>query len=368
MALGRRSDVRHRLAGPEHQVASFVAVALFVCGLLGDLYWLETARTIGFILVAVVICVVIGIPVGILCGRVDSAWQTVRPILDAMQVVHAFVYMLPIIWFFGVGETSATMVTMVFAIPPLIRAHQPRHTPSARRRGRGQPSIRRPRDEGSVRRSDPVGPSRHHDRDQSDAAAGHLHAGHRRHHGRRRSGPDHVQGYQQPGCGIGGFVGLAFFLVAVVLDRMSQREGAETGGLFKRIRMAWRYRRDPEASYPGRQHLGHRQVPPGRAVRRSCRQRESADADRADRRGFDDRQRIPDMDRQRGQAERLRTLERRQPGGPTRRAVLLRSGRLRGVVGGDNRLGRRPLRRRRRCRLPISGPGAAPAGWWPTGR
>ena len=146
------------------KVASFVAVALFVCGVLGSQYWLETVRTLGFILVAVVICVVIGIPVGIVCGRVDSFWQVVRPILDAMQVVHAFVYMLPIIWFFGVGETSATMVTMVFAIPPLIRLTNlgirqvPGDVVEASR------AYGAPRDEGSVRCSDPVGPSRHHDR------------------------------------------------------------------------------------------------------------------------------------------------------------------------------------------------------------
>ncbi|MXZ68007.1 MAG: hypothetical protein F4Z17_03190, partial [Acidimicrobiia bacterium] len=52
------------------KVAAFVAVALTICGLLGDGYWKETAATIGFIGVAVILCVVIGIPVGIACGRV----------------------------------------------------------------------------------------------------------------------------------------------------------------------------------------------------------------------------------------------------------------------------------------------------------
>ena len=103
------------------KVAAFVAAALMLCGLLAHEQWKETAATIGLIGVAVILCVVIGIPVGIACGRVDSIWQVTRPILDAMQVVHSFVYMLPFIWFFGLGEVSSTMVTMVYALPPLIR-------------------------------------------------------------------------------------------------------------------------------------------------------------------------------------------------------------------------------------------------------
>ena len=73
------------------KVGAFAAVGLSVCGILGDAYWIETARTIGFIGVAVLLCVMIGIPLGIACGRVDAIWQVVRPALDAMQVVHSFV-------------------------------------------------------------------------------------------------------------------------------------------------------------------------------------------------------------------------------------------------------------------------------------
>jgi glycine betaine/proline transport system permease protein len=103
------------------KVAFGVAAALTLCGLLGDAYWIETARTIGYIAVAVGLCVVIGLPLGILCGRLDGAWLVTRPTLDAMQVVHAFVYMLPFIFFWGIGPVAATMATMVFALPPLIR-------------------------------------------------------------------------------------------------------------------------------------------------------------------------------------------------------------------------------------------------------
>ena len=103
------------------KVGAFVVVALTICGLLGNDYWIETARTIGFIAVAVILCVIIGIPIGVAAGRLDGVWKTTRPVLDAMQVVHSFVYMIPFIFFWGIGEVSATMVTMIFAIPPLIR-------------------------------------------------------------------------------------------------------------------------------------------------------------------------------------------------------------------------------------------------------
>lgn len=232
------------------KVASFVAIALFACGLLGSQYWLQTVRTIGFILVAVVICVIIGIPVGILCGRVDSAWQTVRPILDAMQVVHAFVYMLPIIWFFGVGETSATMVTMVFALPPLVRLTNLgiRQVPgdvveASRAYGArelkvlfdvqiplARPAIMTGINQTLLLAISMLGIA-------AIMGAGGL-------------GQNMFRAISNQSAADGASSGLAFFLVAVVLDRMSQREGTETGGLFKRIRMAWRHRRDPEALIP----------------------------------------------------------------------------------------------------------------------
>lgn len=232
------------------KVASFVAVALFTCGLLGGQYWLQTGRTIGFILVAVVLCVIIGIPVGIVCGRVDGFWQVVRPVLDAMQVVHAFVYMLPLIWFFGVGETSATMVTMVFAIPPLIRLTNLgiRQVPAdvveaSRAYGAremkvlfdvqiplARPAIMTGINQTLLLAISMLGIA-------AIMGAGGL-------------GQTLFKAISNQDAALGASSGLAFFLVAVVLDRMSQREGTETGGLFKRIHTAWKHRRDPAVLIP----------------------------------------------------------------------------------------------------------------------
>ena len=229
------------------RVGAFAALGLGVCGILGNAYWVETARTLGYIGVAVLLCVIIGIPVGIVCGRVDTVWKTVRPILDAMQVVHAFVYMLPIIYFFGVGEVSATMVTMVFALPPLIRLTNLgiRQVPedvieASRAYGApewrvltdvqiplARPAIMTGLNQTLLLAISMLGIA-------AIMGAGGL--------GRLLLGALNRQRVDE-----GAAAGLAFFLVAVVLDRISQPEKTDQGSLFRRIRLAWAHRRDPEA-------------------------------------------------------------------------------------------------------------------------
>jgi len=103
------------------KVGIFAGTALALCGMLGVEYWDPVSLTLGMILVSVLVVAVNGIPLGVLCGRIDGVWNAVRPVLDAMQVIHSFVYMLPFIFFFGIGPESSAMVTMIFAIPPLIR-------------------------------------------------------------------------------------------------------------------------------------------------------------------------------------------------------------------------------------------------------
>ena len=232
------------------KVGVFVAAALTLCGLLGGAYWVETARTIGFIGVAVFLCVVIGIPIGVLCGRVDTAWQVVRPILDAMQVVHSFVYMLPFIFFWGIGEVSATMVTMVFALPPLIRLTNlgVRQVPAdvveaARAYGASErrvlfdvqiplarPAIMTGINQTLLLSISMLGIA-------AIMGAGGL-------------GRLLFRALSNQDVALAASAGLAFFLVAVVLDRMSQREESDSGSLLRRISLAWAHRRDPESLIP----------------------------------------------------------------------------------------------------------------------
>ena len=228
------------------KVGVFSAVALSLCALLGVNFWLQTARTIGYIGVAVLLCVVVGLPLGILCGRVDSAWRVVRPVLDGMQVIHSFVYMLPFIFFWGTGVVSATMVTMVFALPPLVRLtnlgiRQVREDVVEASRAYGAPEWRvlfdvqlplaRPAIATGINQTLLLAIS-------MLGIAAIMGAG--------GLGQLLLKAITDQSVSKGAASGLAFFLVAVVLDRISQPQSDGSGGLFRRIRRAWAHRRDPE--------------------------------------------------------------------------------------------------------------------------
>ena len=228
------------------QVGFLAFVGLLVCGLLGEAYWRETALTIGFIGVAVLLCVAIGIPIGVLCGRVDGAWKVVRPVLDAMQVVHSFVYMLPFIFFFGVGFVSATMVTMTFALPPLIRLTNlgirqvPEDVVEASR-AYGAPEWRVLTDV----QLPLARPALMTGLNQTLLLAISM-LGIAAIMGAGGLGRLLFQAISNLDIAQAGSGGLAFFLVAVVLDRLSQPEAGDSGNLFTRIGRAWRNRRTPE--------------------------------------------------------------------------------------------------------------------------
>ena len=227
-------------------VGIFAAVSLTVCGLLGAEYWLQTARTIGFIGVSVILCVIIGIPMGIACGLFNPVWKVVRPILDAMQVVHSFVYMLPFIYFFGVGTVAATMVTMVFAIPPLIRLTNLgiRQVPDdvvEASRAYGAPEWRVLIDVQMplARQAIMTGVN------QTLLLAISM-LGIAAIMGAGGLGRVLYRALSQQSAADAAASGLAFFLVAVVLDRISQTEAGSSDGLLRRLRLAWTHRRDPE--------------------------------------------------------------------------------------------------------------------------
>lgn len=83
--------------------------------------WASTMATLALILVATVIAIAIGIPVGILASRSRVASVAVRPVLDFMQTLPVFVYLLPAVFFFGIGTVPGLVATVVFATPPGVR-------------------------------------------------------------------------------------------------------------------------------------------------------------------------------------------------------------------------------------------------------
>ncbi len=77
--------------------------------------------TPALVLTALLFCVVIGLPMGIWLARSPRAAKIVRPLLDAMQTTPAFVYLVPIVMLFGIGNVPGVVVTIIFALPPIIR-------------------------------------------------------------------------------------------------------------------------------------------------------------------------------------------------------------------------------------------------------
>jgi glycine betaine/proline transport system permease protein len=83
--------------------------------------WEESIQTIALMLVAVAFSLLVGIPVGIVAGRSDRVAKAIAPVLDAMQVVPAFAYLMPVVILFSVGSAAAVVATMIYAIPPAVR-------------------------------------------------------------------------------------------------------------------------------------------------------------------------------------------------------------------------------------------------------
>ncbi len=105
------------LAGLRSMV--MVVVGLMIFGIVG--YWDDSMDTLIITGLAVFICCVIGLPIGIWMSRSKSVSATITPLLDAMQTMPAFAYLTPFALFFGIGSATALIITMIYSIPPLIR-------------------------------------------------------------------------------------------------------------------------------------------------------------------------------------------------------------------------------------------------------
>lgn len=100
-------------------LVSFVAVGLFLIYAMG--YWRDAMQTTTLVLVATFIALVLGIPFGILSAKNKTADTIIRPVLDFMQTMPAFVYLIPAIFFFSVGNTPGIVATVIFSLPPAVR-------------------------------------------------------------------------------------------------------------------------------------------------------------------------------------------------------------------------------------------------------
>ena len=107
----------YKVAGA--RVAVFTAASLAYLGILG--FWERSMTTVALLGTAALLCLVVGIPLGIWCARQPRVHAVVRPVLDLMQTMPSFVYLIPVIAFFGIGKPPGILATIVFGMPPVVR-------------------------------------------------------------------------------------------------------------------------------------------------------------------------------------------------------------------------------------------------------
>jgi glycine betaine/proline transport system permease protein len=100
-------------------VLLFAAGSLAYLGLFG--FWEKSMSTLALVATSVIVCVAFGVPLGILCAKSRRSNALIEPILDVMQTLPTFVYLIPAVAFFSIGKPPGVLATVIFAMPPMIR-------------------------------------------------------------------------------------------------------------------------------------------------------------------------------------------------------------------------------------------------------
>jgi len=95
------------------------AISFFLIGYFG--MWKDCMATVAIITVCVIICMAVGIPMGVLMARSSRVEKTMLPILDMMQTIPSFVYLIPILMLLGIGKVPGLIAICIYAVPPIIR-------------------------------------------------------------------------------------------------------------------------------------------------------------------------------------------------------------------------------------------------------
>ena len=107
------------LASKNWRLVLGTAIAFFLIGYFG--MWKDTMATVAIITVCVMICMLVGIPVGVLMARSNRTEKTILPVLDMMQTIPSFVYLIPILMLLGIGKVPGLIAICIYAVPPIIR-------------------------------------------------------------------------------------------------------------------------------------------------------------------------------------------------------------------------------------------------------
>lgn len=100
-------------------VAIFTAVGTLLIYAMG--FWDYSMQTLALVLSSTIIALIVGIPLGIWAAKSDTVDKIIRPILDFMQTMPAFVYLIPAVLFFGLGKVPGAVATIIFSMPPAVR-------------------------------------------------------------------------------------------------------------------------------------------------------------------------------------------------------------------------------------------------------
>ncbi|WP_039657336.1 ABC transporter permease [Clostridium tyrobutyricum] len=101
------------------KLAIFTAVGLLFIDCIE--LWPQTMETLALVIISTLISLLMGIPLGILASRSEGFNRVIRPILDFMQTMPAFVYLIPAVLFFGMGKVPGAIATVIFSMPPTVR-------------------------------------------------------------------------------------------------------------------------------------------------------------------------------------------------------------------------------------------------------
>lgn len=107
------------LAGRSWKLCLGVTLALVAIGFFG--MWEDTMRTMGMITVCTLLAIALGVPIGVLMSMSKPVRAIVTPILDIMQTMPAFVYLIPVVMLLGIGKVPGLLAVVIYAIPPVIR-------------------------------------------------------------------------------------------------------------------------------------------------------------------------------------------------------------------------------------------------------
>jgi len=108
-------------SGKKIKTTVAVGFCTFFIGFLHPRFWDKAIETTSIMLISIFLCLVIGVPIGIWMSRTNKVREKILPILDLMQTIPAFVYLIPGIMLFGLGAVPAIIATFIYAVPPLVR-------------------------------------------------------------------------------------------------------------------------------------------------------------------------------------------------------------------------------------------------------